>query len=500
VEEDRLMSRIRLALVVLAAAALMVGCGGSAVGTKAGKSTAPIVLRMANGSGDLTYEPAVAYFVKRVHDLSGGALRIHVVNEWGHYKPAMEQQIVSDVGSDKADLAWVGTRVFDTLGVRSFQALTAPMLIDSYPLERAVIASNIPGQMLKSLARLRVTGLAVLADGLRKPIAVKHPLLGPADWRGITFATFRSQAQADAIRALGARPVIAFSGALFTGLDGGTIQGFEKNILIYDLNDLQGAAPFITANVNLWPQTVALIVSPARLSTLTHEQRAWLQQAALDTAARSTSLVDRDARAATEACKYGSRFANASGADLAALRRAFTGVYDNLEHDTQTKAFIARIERIKASTPAGPPLAIPRGCAVKTRRTTSSVDAAAGKKPASVLNGVYRVRWTAKELAADGTSSSYARRNAGVVTMTMRDGQFTWRVMPPPNCAGTYTVSGHTVSIKFTVYCHGLVDATWSVQNDRLHFRVSRATDSGDRILFGRKPWAKIGGPPFGHQ
>ena len=188
------MSRIRLALVVLAAAALMVGCGGgSAVGTKAGKSTAPVVLRMANGSADLSYEPAVAYFVKRVNDLSGGALRIHVVNEWGHYKPAMEQQIVSDVGSDKADLAWVGTRVFDTLGVRSFQALTAPMLIDSYPLERAVIASEIPGQMLKSLARLRVTGLAVLADGLRKPIAVKRALLGPADWRGITFATFRSQ-------------------------------------------------------------------------------------------------------------------------------------------------------------------------------------------------------------------------------------------------------------------------------------------------------------------
>ena len=125
---------------------------------------------------------------------------------------------------------------------------------------------------------------------------------------------------------------------------------------------------------------------------------------------------------------------------------------------------------------------------------------ALARTPASVLNGVYRVRWTAKELVADGTSSYYARGNAGVVTMTMRDGQFTWRVMPPPNCAGTYAVSGNTVSIKFTVYCHGLVVATWSVQNDRLHLRVSRATDSGDKIFFGGKPWAKIGGQPFGHQ
>lgn len=50
--------------------------------------------------------------------------------------------------SGTADLAWVRTQVFETLGVESFQALTAPMLIDSYPLEQ-VLASDIPGRMLR---------------------------------------------------------------------------------------------------------------------------------------------------------------------------------------------------------------------------------------------------------------------------------------------------------------------------------------------------------------
>ena len=77
--------------------------------------------------------------------------------------------------------------------------------------------------------------------------------------------------------------------------------------------------------------------------------------------------------------------------------------------------------------------------------------------------------------------------------MTMRDAQFTWRVLPPPNCAGTYAVSGNTVSIKFTVYCHGLVIARWSLQDDRLSLRVRRASDPGDEILFGGKPWTKLG-------
>jgi hypothetical protein len=67
------------------------------------------------------------------------------------------------------------------------------MLIDSYPLQRAVIGSGIPAQMMRSLDTLNVTGLGVLADGLRKLIAVRKTLLGPADWRGVTFAAFRAR-------------------------------------------------------------------------------------------------------------------------------------------------------------------------------------------------------------------------------------------------------------------------------------------------------------------
>ena len=65
------------------------------------------------------------------------------------------------------------------------------MLIDSYPLQRAVLDSEIPGEMLTELDALGVTGLAVLADGLYKPIAVDHPLLSPADYEGITFTLRR---------------------------------------------------------------------------------------------------------------------------------------------------------------------------------------------------------------------------------------------------------------------------------------------------------------------
>src|SRR6266851_1278466 len=172
-----------LAATMLAASALAVSASPAA---PASKANGPVVLRLAARDSDFSSDPALGNFVERVGRLSGGALRIEVVGGWGNGRRGAEQQIVRDIAAGKADLGAVGTRVMDTLGVRSFQALTSPMLIDNYRLEQAVMASAIPGQMLGGLARARVLGLAVLAGGLRKPVAVHRSLLGPADWHGIT--------------------------------------------------------------------------------------------------------------------------------------------------------------------------------------------------------------------------------------------------------------------------------------------------------------------------
>ena len=99
---------------------------------------------MANPYGGLGQLPAVEYFVDRVAELSDGR---HPYQGRGRgtedFAPGAEQQIVRDVSAGEVDLGWVGTRVFDTIGVENFAALTAPMLIDSYALQDAVIESGI---------------------------------------------------------------------------------------------------------------------------------------------------------------------------------------------------------------------------------------------------------------------------------------------------------------------------------------------------------------------
>jgi len=490
-------AKVAAAAAALAVAALTAGCEAGE-GTKAGKARTAVVLRMADISSGAGYEPAVAYFVDRVGELSRGRLQIEVAHDWGNAAPGAEQQVVRDVARGRADLGWVGTRVFDTLGLLNFRALTAPMLIDSYALERVVIGSEIPVRMLPSLARLGVTGLAVLGDGLRKPVAVERPLLGPADWRGLVFATFRSRAQAAAIRELGASPVESWGPSLDEGLYRDEIQGFEKNLLVYRRNAMEREAPYVTANFDLWPQTVALLANPARLRGLTSEQRRWIRRAARDAAARSTDYFDRDEQLVRGLCVAGARFAYASRSQLAAARRAFVPVYVALERDPQTRTFVSRIERLKRSTGAGAPLAIPAGCVATTHATHRASAARPGA--AAIPNGVYRVAWTEEELVEAGLRPEYAHGNHGVITLTLQDGRYRIQFAGQPDaiCRGLYTVAGRTFTIDFYVpTCEGgegAVVARWSVlARGDLRFHVSKATDAGDEVVWGAKPWKKIG-------
>jgi TRAP-type transport system periplasmic protein len=334
-----------------ALAALVVAAAALAAAATASRSGAPVVLRMAIRDGDFGGDPAAADFVSRVKRLSHGALKIEVEPDWGNGAHDAEQQLVGAVSTGKVDLGAVGTRALDEFGVTSFQALTAPLLIDSYRLERAVIASPIPGRMLSELSKLKLTGLGVLGEGLRKPVAVDRPLLGPADWRGITFATFRSRAAAATVHALGARAADLWGGALSDALTAGRVQGAENDLLVYYGNARQTIAPYVTTNVNLWPRTEVVFANSARLAQLTTEQYSWLRAAATGAAAASTGRWDHEGQLAAKLCKSGAHLVNASPADLAALRKAVAPVYASLERDPQTRAYIAQIERMKGPAP-----------------------------------------------------------------------------------------------------------------------------------------------------
>jgi TRAP-type transport system periplasmic protein len=349
-------------VALLVAAAALSGCGGGSRGADKAGGTASkaVVLTLATtASTGLTDAPPVREFVRRVALVSHGALLIDVTAQWGNLAPQAEVRLVRAVGSGTVNLGFVGSRVFDVLGVSSFGALSAPMLIDSYRLEAAVMRSDLPTRMFANLEPLHVDGVGMFGDAIRRPFSMRRALRDPRSWQGISFGTYPSRVQEATVRALGARPFHAFGNYRQHALQLGLIQGFEYDVGRYARYNIERLAPYVTSNVELWPQVDVVLANPRWLRSLSAQQRGWLREASAGTASSSVALMSHEGAAIRRACAHGARFVAATAAQLGELRRAVAIVYAKLGRDSSTSLYLRRIERLKRSLAAPPSTASP---------------------------------------------------------------------------------------------------------------------------------------------
>src|SRR5919199_1134738 len=131
-----------------------------------------------------------------------------------------ETDAIRAVRAGQADLAIVPTRAWHEAGVTSFDALVAPLAVDSMALQAKVLASDLPAQMLAGVTPLGLTGIGILPGPMRKPAGITRALRVPSDYRGTTIAYSRSAVADRALRALGATPVAsAFERADISAFD-----------------------------------------------------------------------------------------------------------------------------------------------------------------------------------------------------------------------------------------------------------------------------------------
>jgi hypothetical protein len=225
---------------------------------------------------------------------------------------------------------------------------------------------------------------------------------------------------------------------------------------------------------------------------LLHQRRdqAPRYQAAADAAVHSTGLVQNEAPAVSAICQAGGRFADASAAELQALRGRFAPVYASLEADPQTKAMIGQITALKRSTPAGPALTIPAGCTGRAPGQPAS-----GSTTTSKLNGTYRWTMTAR----DGTTTTPDVNNEmlypSIFTATLRDGRWTLRhsgaEIMTDNPGDTYSLQGNRIRFHWG---DGFLTFTYSVDGQgNLRLTAVPPVHPDDKFVFTTHPWTKIG-------
>ena len=485
--------RIQLAgpaVAVALCAVLLAGCSGGAT-DKAGGSGAPTVLRLgSNDAADAPDTPVVQYFAAQVERLSGGKLRVHVIlHAAGDRVPDTEGRIVQMVRDGKLDLGWIGARAWDGFGVKSFQALQAPFLITDYALLDRVATSPLAGQMLVGLKSQNVVGLALVPDQLRHPVGLKRPLVSLADFEGARIRIQPSRATDALMSALGAVPMEVSNSAVVPARAHGRIDGEELSL---------GAAPggsIVAGNVTFFGKALTLFVGRHIFETLTDGQRSVLRKAAERTLQHVVAAPPSESALARRFCDDNGRVVLASKHDLTELANAAQVVYTELEQDPQTKALIAQIGKLKASTTPGQLLIVPKGCSRPQRAAT----AASGKRRSpSILNGTYHVVFTRADALAFGSPANQPENLAGtpgVDTRILNDGKWLFPNGEPPLPQGTYTITGNRIT--FVTPRYGSVESfTFSLDRDgTLHLTPVLPMDRGDQWVMAGEPWRRVGPP-----
>lgn len=154
------------------------GCGGS-VDKAGGPVPVPTrTLTLLNPRFAVEVEP----FVDEVAKLSAGALVFEQGEQFERGSAKSETEAIKALQAGRTDLAVVPVRAFGLVGVRSFDALIAPMEVDSMSLQQQVLSSDVATDMVSGVEGLGLKGIGILPGPMRFPAGITRPLRTPNDF------------------------------------------------------------------------------------------------------------------------------------------------------------------------------------------------------------------------------------------------------------------------------------------------------------------------------
>jgi TRAP-type C4-dicarboxylate transport system substrate-binding protein len=453
------------AVLVLAATA----CGGSGTDKAGGRksSTEPLVLSLA------VHDPGwgAAEFAEAVEERSDGSIEIHAETPPWMDAIDWESRTVEHVRTGRIELAVVGARVWDTLGVEGFQALQAPFLVDSLALEQRVLEGSLAAPMLESVEQADVVGVALLPGPMRRPFGHSRPLVSLDDYTGRTIGVVSGEVEKATFRALGARTreYESLHPSFFVGaaLDPSSMVegGYEGKSLV--------------TNVVLWPRAETIVMNATAFGELTSAQQKTLLEAGRAAVQPRIRRIESSEQEAVRAICTRDLVAlvPASPDDVEALRDAVRPVYSELERTGETRDLITEIGGLGAGARTEP---------LRCPAPEASV--------ASELDGRWQATPTRAELLAAGALPREVPSALTGLEVKFAGGRWVADGLTARRqWTGTYTVNGDVIRLTIETCSHNpctpgaAAEHGWSVYRDVLS--LTR--------LPGRSSWPLVTAEPF---
>lgn len=228
---------------------------------------------------------AMEHLDGRLRELSGGTLRVDLYpsEQLGSERECLELLQIGSLSMTKVSSAVLESFAPD------FRVLGLPYLFRDREHFFAVLDGEIGRRLLLSAEGQRLRGLAFYDAGSRSFYTRETPVRSPADLEGLKIRTQESATALEMVRRLGGAATPISWGELYTALQQGVVDGAENNPPSFFLSRHYEVARVYSLDEHTSVPDV-LVVGTDAWNRLDARQRAWLQQAARDSALHQRRL------------------------------------------------------------------------------------------------------------------------------------------------------------------------------------------------------------------
>jgi tripartite ATP-independent transporter DctP family solute receptor len=279
-------------------------------------------------------------FARLVEERSNGRISIIVYPE---AQLGQEKSIIEQVKFGAIDFARVSTFNVSQF-VKELDVIQLPYLYRNVEHMWKVLEGPIGDELLKSIRRSKLVGLAFYDDGA-KNFYSKKEVKSVTDLKGLKIRVQQSSLMIEKITALGASPIPMDIGGVYNGLLTGAIDGAENNISSYISDGHVEVAKYILLNEHTRVPEI-LVASSMVMDKLSKEDQELIIKAAKDSAGVQKKASKINEKNSVEKSKsMGVKVTTLDEKALTEFQNAVQPLYDNIGKGY--KDLIKRIQETK---------------------------------------------------------------------------------------------------------------------------------------------------------
>lgn len=220
---------------------------------------------------------AMVYMADRCKEISGGELKIQI---YPSGQLGSEQQCVELLQIGSLAITKVSTAVMESF-TDEFKVLGLPYIFKSKEHAFKVLDGEIGQELLRSSEPFRLRGLCFYDAGSRSFYTIDKPIRTPEDLDGMKIRVMKSIISMNLVKALGGSPTPISFGELYTALQSGVVDGAENNPPSFYTSRHYEVCKYYSLNEHSMVPDI-LIISKMIWDGLSEQEKAWIEQAAVE--------------------------------------------------------------------------------------------------------------------------------------------------------------------------------------------------------------------------